>query len=600
MTPSLALQQTLVEARFTHRTSPPWPQQSRAPLPLSTATPQRGSYTSSCRVDSEAGSCSCGGRMATVAGEAIVASDTRVHCICMIAFIGARFNGWQQQMGQPGFISAQFALRRAFCAAFSPGIDVDSVAYDKLPVCRASSRLDSSVNADCLLVHTAIPPDAPTELQTSPKYFLLAVNAHLPPSMVLRHVSFRKAGAVGVRRAVQTKTYSYFLRIGPFPCQHLDLVRKCSLFVAPDAKTRALMTKQRSQAAPGDASRPIPTAAAPTSTFACDPSPVDGYTVPPNDGVSFSNVEAVLSVLRSALGQFVGSHDFTRFSTARAKVVAAATSARTAKHAAVATGGARRAAAVAAPAEVDPFADISRRTVRACTVAVCDDPLEPVRRMARIVAQNRAASAMAVAAGIVSAGAPSATPDEDDAGPIVGLTAFMEAEQRVAALVANPCPAAAPNKRGRDTDVADTDARAAAPSAGAERSRLAVASAGAGAARARDSGSGGGAPATLIRVDVVLEGALRYMVRLLVGAAVAQMLGKLPASAIGEALSNPAEVEDDGRVIIARPCTGSGLWLSELDLEDEAAVLGPPSAQLHPDCTVSETLSHGSTTTSHA
>jgi hypothetical protein len=98
------------------------------------------------------------------------------------------------------------------------------------------------------------------------------------------------------------------------------------------------------------------------------------------------------------------------------------------------------------------------------------------------------------------------------------------------------------------------------------------------------------ADAQLIRIDVVLEGALRYMVRLMVGAAVAQLRGRLPVGAIEEALAQPGGTAPDGATIIARPCTGSALWLSDIEVDGEGAALGPPCAHVLADCTIVETL----------
>lgn len=118
--------------------------------------------------------------------------------ICFtVSYDGTDFRGWQTQ---PGLRTVQETLEKAIVA----------VTGDARVRCNASGRTDSGVHAVGQVVNFY------TESRHSPTVLLRAVNAHLPPDLVVREAK-EVAHHFDANRDALRKLYRYVIHDGPVP-----------------------------------------------------------------------------------------------------------------------------------------------------------------------------------------------------------------------------------------------------------------------------------------------------------------------------------------------------------------------------------------------
>jgi tRNA pseudouridine(38-40) synthase len=232
--------------------------------------------------------------------EASAPSDKpTVHAIFLVAYLGRDFLGWQQQ-SPPTVPTVQLAFRKALQLAFH-GKMTDDV--DRWPPCRCASRLDAGVSTEGLLVHASIPLSSPPALSSSPRALLAAVNSYLPPTVVVRRVLLMPPRTLYLSKITLSKTYSYYLRVGPFPCENLEELKDLTFFCSMGGRslpTDSTMTAEASMPTATTAEASMPTARRVSSR--------DRWIL---------DAPAFAAKVEAALKGIVGEHDFAAFSVHR-------------------------------------------------------------------------------------------------------------------------------------------------------------------------------------------------------------------------------------------------------------------------------------------
>jgi tRNA pseudouridine38-40 synthase len=114
-----------------------------------------------------------------------------------VSYDGTEFNGWQTQ---PGFRTVQETLEKA----------IASVTGEDRVRCNPSGRTDAGVHAVGQVVNFY------TSSTHSPEVLLRAVNAHLPPDVIVRE-SAEAAQSFDANRDALRKLYRYVIHDGPVP-----------------------------------------------------------------------------------------------------------------------------------------------------------------------------------------------------------------------------------------------------------------------------------------------------------------------------------------------------------------------------------------------
>ncbi|MCS6853007.1 MAG: tRNA pseudouridine(38-40) synthase TruA [Gemmataceae bacterium] len=118
-----------------------------------------------------------------------------------LSYDGTDFHGWQTQ---PGYRTVQETLERAIAAVTGePRVRVN-----------ASGRTDSGVHAIGQVVNFY------TTTRHSPAVLVRAINAHLPPDVVVREVT-EAPQAFDANRDAKRKLYRYVIHDGPVPSPFL-------------------------------------------------------------------------------------------------------------------------------------------------------------------------------------------------------------------------------------------------------------------------------------------------------------------------------------------------------------------------------------------
>jgi tRNA pseudouridine38-40 synthase len=113
-----------------------------------------------------------------------------------LSYDGTDFNGWQTQ---PGYRTVQETLEQA----------IEAVTGTR-PRANASGRTDTGVHAVGQVVNFH------TETRLSPEILVRAINAHLPPDVVVREAA-EVAGEFDANRHAVRKMYRYVIRDHPIP-----------------------------------------------------------------------------------------------------------------------------------------------------------------------------------------------------------------------------------------------------------------------------------------------------------------------------------------------------------------------------------------------
>jgi len=476
--------------------------------------------------------------------------------------MGSLFAGWQEQRGSPVKDTAQNVFRHALFAAMGP-----ANPKGDHPVCRATSRLDAGVSSDGLLVHAAVPAAAPARLSDDPEALLAAVNAELPSGMLVRRVALKAAGQVYVQEVSTSKLYSYYLRVGGFQCRELGRIGGGALFCCGLHEATPEEEEERATAAAGAVVAGGGGGAGAADPLATPP------RLPPSDGRWYGDTGAFVAALRAAIAPAVGDHDFKALSNGRSGALA------------------RSRARGAEP----PRGTTVRRVLSVDVVPCGAEDL--LGRAARIVELRRRSAERAASLvgregegeGGAGAGAAAADEDDDEDGPRAAKAPRLEGRDAAPGTAPGAAPDAAPDAARAG------DAPGEVPPSSSSSSSSSSAAGGSGASdgdagpppadaiplskRGRRRGFRGivdnptAEPARLVRVDVRVKGALKHMVRHLVGAAAAQVTGRLPRGSVAAALANPAAFSAGlGAAIPAKP-----LWLASVETSVKD-LFGPPSA----------------------
>lgn len=495
--------------------------------------------------------------------------DERVHALFQIGFHGDGLSGWQEQSPSAGGNTVQAIFRRALLDVLGP-----ARVSGEAPVCRAASRLDAGVSSDALLVHAALPLTAPESVQRDPAALLASLNAALTRTLVVRRVALRAPAQVIVQSVVRAKTYSYYLRVGRHASPQTAAIGSGAFFCSAWQLRPGRGGKAKEGGSCGEEGSLAGGAGGGAGDHACGsgtdpmapPAPLEA-----DDGRFYTDPVAFAAAIERALMPAVGEHDF---------------------------------------------------------VAMCKSRRPQPGRQRRFRRMQDAAKAAAVAGTGAEGGDDSDDGDDDDCdvdegegsssssrsacgAPRVGRVSAVgqpkgcgSTVRRVLSVSAKHVPVS--DLLGRVNAIhADREAAAAwltapdGPSGAASGHAAATARAGhgpaAGSRRGREEGSGGAAvegerqakrarraqadstlpDALIVRVDVRLRGALRYMVRALVGAAVAQVTGRLHRGSIQAAIDSPASFPKGLSALgPSRP-----LWLSSVETEP-VDLFAHPSAQL--------------------
>src|SRR5438552_1501696 len=113
-----------------------------------------------------------------------------------VSYDGTDFNGWQTQ---PGFRTVQETLEKAIGALTGEPIRAN-----------ASGRTDAGVHAVGQVVNFY------STTHHSPKVLVSAINAHLPPDVVVRDAE-DVTQAFDANRDARRKLYRYVIHDGPVP-----------------------------------------------------------------------------------------------------------------------------------------------------------------------------------------------------------------------------------------------------------------------------------------------------------------------------------------------------------------------------------------------
>ncbi len=506
-------------------------------------------------------------------------ADERVHALFQLGFHGDGLSGWQEQSPSSGDSTVQAIFRRALLDVLGP-----ARVSGEAPVCRAASRLDAGVSSDALLVHAALPLTAPASVQRDPAALLAALNAALTRALVVRRVALRAPAQVIVQSVVRVKTYSYYLRVGRHASAQTAAVGSGAFFCSAWQRRPGRAASPSEDGGSGGSGAGAAPCDAEASLMA-PPAPL-----PADDGRFYTDPVAFAAAIERALLPAVGEHDFVAMCKSRRPQPGRQRRFRRAQDAAKAA--ASTAAAEAAEAgclgggggddDDDDDDDCDGGGGEEASEAACDSSSAagtPHRGGVSAVGQPKGCGSTVRRVLSVSA---RHVPVSDLLGRVEAIRADREAAAACLAAPGGPSAAA--------SDAAAEARGAEAPAAGSRRGRE-ESHGGAAvhgerlAKRARrqkqqqqqqqQQPDAALPDAMIVRVDVRLRGALRYMVRALVGAAVAQVTGRLHRGSIQAAIESPASFPKGLSALgPSRP-----LWLSSVETEPKD-LFSHPSAQL--------------------
>lgn len=506
--------------------------------------------------------------------------DERAHALFQLGFHGDGLSGWQEQSPSGGSSTVQAIFRQALLDVLGP-----ARASGEAPVCRAASRLDAGVSSDALLVHAALPVTAPEAVQRDPARLLAALNAALTRTLVVRRVALRGPAQVIVQSVVRAKTYSYYLRVGSHASAQTAAIGAGAFFCSAwqQRPARGAKAAGGAECEDGGAAGAHGAGSAAAAGAEADPM-LPPAPLPAADGRFYTDPVAFAAAIERALMPAVGEHDFVamcksrrpqpgrqrRFRRMQDAILSAEAAGAAAGTAAAlgATGGGdgggdgENSAGDGADGDGGGDDGSASSTPRTGGVSAVGQPKgcgSTVRHVLSVSARH--------------------VPVSDLLSRVEAIRGDREAAAAWFAPSASK-PSAASEEPLHDHGLA----------AGARRLREAGSGGQAGegersAKRARRLAEDSALPdALIVRVDVRLRGALRYMVRALVGAAVAQVTGRMHRGSIQAAIEDPARFPK-GLFALgpSRP-----LWLSSVETEPED-LFAHPSAQLVDGCIVQST-----------